>query len=272
MQTELRELQRLQTMRTTLPSTDQLPAVRTGALEVTGEARGEGGKDRKRGVFSRHRVIGIVVAHVGVLAVVVATLFVSGLGSQMIGAFAQSHCAGGDQVYTVVSGDTLSKIAGRYHTTWRALASYNHIANPNMIYVRQTVCIPGHTVVQQYGQPPARGRGNFFPPGQCTWYAAQRYYQLTHIYVPWTTQSNAWQWTARAYQFRWHVSSRPSVGAIIDLQPWVEGAYGLGHVAVVEQVLSNGHVIASNLNWGVYYWRVVDVEFSPGPGVTFITF
>jgi LysM repeat protein len=222
-------------------------------------------------VFSRHRVASIAAAHVAVVTVVVATLFVSGLGSQMLGAFAQSRCAGGDQVYVVVSGDTLSGIAARFHTSWQKLASYNHIANPNMIYVQQTVCIPGHTVVQN-GPPPVKGQGNFFPPGQCTWYAAQRYYQLTHVYVPWKTQSDAWQWTARAYQFHWHVSSRPSVGAIIDLQPWVEGAYGLGHVAVVERVLSNGHVIASNLNWGVYYWRVVDVEFWPGPGVTFITF
>jgi len=51
----------------------------------------------------------------------------------------------------------------------------------------------------------------------------------------------------------------------------VQGAYGLGHVAVVEQVLSNGHVIASTMNWGVYPWQVTYVQFTPGPGVTFIS-
>ena len=54
-------------------------------------------------------------------------------------------------------------------------------------------------------------------------------------------------------------------------QPWVQGAYGLGHVAVVEQVLNNGDVIASNMNWGAYYWQVTNVKYTPGPGVTFIT-
>jgi surface antigen len=114
------------------------------------------------------------------------------------------------------------------------------------------------------------GTGNYFPYGQCTWWANQRYFQLHRVFVPWRTQSNAWQWTARAYQFGWHVSRSPTVGSIIDLQPWVQGAYGLGHVAVVERVLRNGHVIASTMNWGAYPWRVTYVQFAPGPGVTFI--
>jgi surface antigen len=114
------------------------------------------------------------------------------------------------------------------------------------------------------------GYVNVFPYGQCTWWANQRYHQLHGVFVPWRTQSNAWQWTARAYQFGWHVSRYPSVGSIIDLQPWVQGAYGLGHVAVVERILSNGHVITSNMNWGRYPWRVTYVQFAPGPGVTFI--
>jgi surface antigen len=77
---------------------------------------------------------------------------------------------------------------------------------------------------------------------------------------------------SRTRYFHWHISGTPSQGAIINLQPWVEGAYGLGHVAVVEKVLKNGHVIASNMNWGVYYWKVTNVEFAPGPGVSFISF
>jgi surface antigen len=94
---------------------------------------------------------------------------------------------------------------------------------------------------------------------------------LHGYYVPWRVNAGAWQWTADAYQFGWHVSSVPTVGAIVDLQPWVQGAYGGGHVAVVERILSNGHVIASNMSWGANPYAVVDVEFAPGPGVTFIT-
>ncbi len=222
-------------------------------------------------IFSRRRMVGAVVRHISVVAVLGVLLLGGGLGLHLFGAFAQSPCSSSDQAYVVQSGNTLGGIAARFDTSWQKLASYNHIANPNMIYINQTICIPGQHAVNN-GPPAVRGQGNFFPYGQCTWWAAQRYHQLTGIYVPWTTQSDAWEWTARANDFHWHVSSTPQVGAIIDLQPWVEGAYGLGHVAVVEKVLGNGHVIASNMNWGVDYWEVVDVEFAPGPGVSFISF
>ena len=114
-------------------------------------------------------------------------------------------------------------------------------------------------------------RGNVFPYPACTWWANQRYAQWHGYYVPWTTNSMAWQWKDRAHDFGWHVSTRPKAGSIIDLQPWVQGAYGGGHVAMVERVLGNGHVIASNMSWGANPYAVVDWEFAPGPGVTFIS-
>ena len=83
---------------------------------------------------------------------------------------------------------------------------------------------------------PQTGAYNWFPYPWCTWWADERYHELHGVYVPWRTNSDAWEWTARAYQFGWNVSSRASVGSIINLQPWVQGAYGSGHVAVVEQV------------------------------------
>jgi LysM repeat protein len=234
--------------------------------------------------FQHHRIAGFV----GKVSVVVmlGLLFLGAtLAVDVRGAQAQSSCASGDRTYIVVRGDTLSVIASRYGTSWGRLASYNRIANPNLIYVNQVICIPGrgsaspppagHRPVGRAPvttAPPGRtGSGNVFPYGSCTWWANQRYFQLHGVYVPWRTQSNAWQWTARAYQFGWHVSTRPRAGAIIDLQPWVEGAYGFGHVALVERVLSNGYVIASNMSWGRYPWRVTYVEFAPAPGVTFIS-
>lgn len=116
-----------------------------------------------------------------------------------------------------------------------------------------------------------QGSGNYFPYGQCTWWANQRYHQLHGIYVPWTTNSDAWQWNMRAYDFHWTVSDSPTIGAIVDLQPWVQGAGGLGHVAVVESILGDGSVVASNMNWGSNPLQVTYVEFFPGPGVAFIT-
>lgn len=51
-----------------------------------------------------------------------------------------------EQVYTVRAGDTLSKIAEKYGTTYQKLASYNGIANPNEINVGQKIKIPGSGV------------------------------------------------------------------------------------------------------------------------------
>lgn len=47
--------------------------------------------------------------------------------------------------YTIRRGDTLTKIAEKYGTTAAALAKFNHIMNPNKIYVGEILLIPiGH--------------------------------------------------------------------------------------------------------------------------------
>lgn len=43
--------------------------------------------------------------------------------------------------YTVQSGDTLSEIASRYGTTVQELVDINHLANPNLIYLGQSLRI-----------------------------------------------------------------------------------------------------------------------------------
>src|SRR5262249_39677281 len=45
--------------------------------------------------------------------------------------------------YTIKRGDTLSALASRFHTTVGALASANHISNPNLIIAGHTLKIPG---------------------------------------------------------------------------------------------------------------------------------
>jgi LysM repeat protein len=82
-----------------------------------------------------------------VLAVLGVLLAGGALGGHLLGVFAQAPCAKGDQTYTVVLGDMLSVIAARHNTTWQRLASYNHIANANLIFPGQTVCIPGKGTV-----------------------------------------------------------------------------------------------------------------------------
>lgn len=51
--------------------------------------------------------------------------------------------------YTVKSGDTLSQIAARFNTTTSALASTNHISNPNLIEVGQQLRINNSASVQK---------------------------------------------------------------------------------------------------------------------------
>ena len=245
--------------------------------------------------FSQHDKLLNIVVRISIVAVLGLLFLGATLGRNVTGVHAQAAgvCSTSDHSYTVVRSDTLSWIAYRYHTYWSRLASYNHIANPNLIYVNQRICIPGtglgggssvssvpstRPVTDVSAQAPltstsaatAVGQGNPFPYPQCTWWADERYHQLHGVYVPWTTNANAWQWTARAYEFGWHVSSRPTAGSIINLQPWVQGAYTYGHVGVVEQVLKNGHVIASSMNWGSNPYAVSYTEFAPGAGVTFI--
>lgn len=114
----------------------------------------------------------------------------------------------------------------------------------------------------------AGGDGNHFFFGQCTFWASLRYHQLTGLWVPWL--GNAWQWAAGAGAYSWVVSSTPHLHAIIVLQPGVEGAGYYGHVAIVEQVNSDGSVVTSNFNWLGNWGRETFVTFRPGPGVSFV--
>ena len=46
--------------------------------------------------------------------------------------------------YVVKKGDTLSKIAAKYNTTYQVLAKYNNISNPNKIYPGEIIKIPSN--------------------------------------------------------------------------------------------------------------------------------
>jgi len=50
---------------------------------------------------------------------------------------------GPSQTYTVQKGDTLSAIASMYDTSWKKLAEFNSLSNPNKLYVGQEIQIPG---------------------------------------------------------------------------------------------------------------------------------
>lgn len=76
-----------------------------------------------------------------------------------------------ETVYIVKKGDTLSKIAAAYGTTYQVLAEYNGIANPNIIHVGQKIKIPsGNT-----GGPPAKTYKPYtVKKGDSLWAIAQK--------------------------------------------------------------------------------------------------
>ena len=51
--------------------------------------------------------------------------------------------------YTVKAGDTLGGIAARHHSSSAAIASANHIANPNALKVGQVLRIPAASAVKK---------------------------------------------------------------------------------------------------------------------------
>ena len=59
---------------------------------------------------------------------------------------ADTKPSGNEVVYVVKSGDTLIGIAKKYGTTYKVLATYNGINNPNIIRVGQKIKIPGTSV------------------------------------------------------------------------------------------------------------------------------
>lgn len=111
------------------------------------------------------------------------------------------------------------------------------------------------------------GLGRFFY-GQCTYWANMRYHQLTGVWVPWL--GNAWEWSSQAAAYGWTVSSTPKVPSIIVLQPYVQGAGGYGHVAIVESINKDGSVVTSNWNWAGGWATTTYVTFYPGSGVSFV--
>ena len=59
-----------------------------------------------------------------------------------IEAFLAANAPAAASDYVVVSGDTVGKIAVKFGVDWKELAQFNKLANPDLIYVGQTLKIP----------------------------------------------------------------------------------------------------------------------------------
>ena len=152
------------------------------------------------------------------------------------------------------------------------LSSFVAQATATAIYHRQ---IDGYDPYAYGVQTITNGENSLdWPTGQCTSWANYRYHQLTGFWVAWN--GNADQWVAGAQAAGWNVSQTPHVPSIIVLMPYIQGASGYGHVAVVESIVLNSSpttVDTSDMNWwanGGGWDKVSDVDFTAGSGVYFI--
>lgn len=130
---------------------------------------------------------------------------------------------------------------------------------------------PSQQVIQQYNASLGiSGNGNNFPYGQCTWWSAQRYHDLTGFWVSWG--GNAYQWAAGAAAQGWHVSSQPHVPSIVVFQPGVQYSNPTyGHVSILEAINPDGSLSTSNMNViGHPFGSVVYETNYVGPGVQFV--
>ena len=87
----------------------------------------------------------------------------------MIAASAPSASAaesvpGCKQWHTVQSGENLSKIASLYNTDWRTLTTINNLADPNLIYSGQILCVS----VVKSSATPTTTPGNTLPNSSST--------------------------------------------------------------------------------------------------------
>jgi LysM repeat protein len=167
-------------------------------------------------------------------------------------------------VVTVRKGDTLKSLAQTWHVQPDDIVNFNYLRDPGADIVPGTVLVlPGAAGPQlpspSSQKPPVALSGdgvlktggsigtvvpNRFPIGQCTFYVASR--------IPIAWMGDAWTWFGSAKAYGWQVGSVPRSGSIVVT--WESQLYG--HVAVVEQVYSDGSFRISEMNF--VGWNVVD--------------
>ena len=85
-------------------------------------------------------------------------------------------------VYTVKPGDTLSGIAAAHGISYQTLTSYNKIADPNRIFVGQTIKIPGagetveNDISEKVDEPAKKDSEYVVQPGDTLWGISMKTY------------------------------------------------------------------------------------------------
>ncbi|HEY7126194.1 MAG TPA: LysM peptidoglycan-binding domain-containing protein [Ktedonobacterales bacterium] len=204
--------------------------------------------------------------------------------------------------YTVKRGDTLSAIGARYGVSYKQIAQASGIANPNLIYPGQKLCIPagssGGTGGTGSTPKPPQSTSGAPPAGICAWcrpaghpafhvsdYRGDPYSRMYGWCTWWVVQKRLderwgglgayayqWFWNAPSHGFR--TGTTPVAGATVVFQRGVDGASSWGgHVGHVEAVYSGGWFLISEMNfyWNGGGWARVSYRYvHVGSGVGFI--
>lgn len=94
----------------------------------------------------------------------------------------------------------------------------------------------------------ASNGSNYYDWGTCAWYVfEQRSQRGLGVGGNW---GNATNWANGAQSAGYSVTNSPSVGAIMQAPAYTNGAYGLGHVAIVESVNADGSILVSEMQFG----------------------
>ena len=102
-------------------------------------------------------------------------------------------------------------------------------------------------------------------PGQCTWGAAEKWFEASGSYP--AMRGDALNWTNAAVAAGYTVVDTPQDRSLVVFQPGVAGAGGYGHVAWVDSVSSGGQVIrVTEMNGlaGEGLWNDREIQNVPG--------
>lgn len=169
--------------------------------------------------------------------------------------------------YTVKAGDTIQSIATKYNVDQSRVVLYNDLDEAGLSAGSKIILPsgnlpeterPGYVAprVVTYGftsQTTSSGgsnagnlyrasAGNRYTFGYCTWYVYERRAELGRPIGSFWGDAQNWAYAASSAGYS--VNRTPEVGAII------QNGGGLGHVAIVESIQSNGDIVLSEMNYG----------------------
>lgn len=177
-------------------------------------------------------------------------------------------------IYTVKAGDTPDSVASTYSASKDRIIAFNDLEISGM-QPGARIVIPGGILPENqrpgYQAPRTNAyggysgysdasnlstvaanfrstSGNGYAYGYCTWYAYERRLQMGKPIGGNWGNASSWAIYARASGFR--VDNVPEVGAIL------QNGGGAGHVAIVEQILPDGTIVLSEMNYAGGWGKV----------------